>query len=70
MVTLEDIFGKAVTELTDEEKTYLKEHANQLNAEQKEKYADVLGKDEGGNSDNSDSSDSQSTDKSEEKTND
>ena len=42
IMTLEELLAKEVSELTDEEKVFLKEHAAELTEEQKETYKDVL----------------------------
>jgi len=41
-MTLEEILAKDIEELTDEEKAFLREHAEELSDEQKETYKDIL----------------------------
>lgn len=45
---LTEVLAKDAAVLTDEEKAFLKEHADILSVEEKEKFKDVLAGEEGG----------------------
>jgi len=59
MLTLEEIREKDVADLTDEEKAFLNEHADELTDEDKEKFGDVL-ETESEESEDADSTDDES----------
>jgi phage I-like protein len=53
-MNLQELLAKDVTSLTDEEKTFIREHASELTDEQKESHKEVLEADEDGSDDGAD----------------